>query len=89
MSWLQLKGVTRRFGKVEVLSSIDLSLGADEMLVVLGPSGCGKTTTLRMVAGLEKPTAGQIVLAGTESPIAHPLSETWGLRFSFTHSIHT
>ena len=36
MSWLQLKGVTRRFGKAEVLSGIDLSLGADEMLVVLG-----------------------------------------------------
>ena len=47
MSWLQLKGVTRRFGKAEVLCGIDLSLGADEMLVVLGPTGCGKTITLR------------------------------------------
>ena len=64
--WLQLKGVTRRFGKAEVLSGIDLSLGADEMLVVLGPTGAGKTTLLRIVAGLDAPDAGQVEMNGEE-----------------------
>ena len=66
MSWLQLKGVARRFGKAEVLCGIDLSLGADEMLVVLGPTGAGKTTLLRIVAGLDAPDAGRVEMGGEE-----------------------
>lgn len=66
MAWLQLQGVRRRFGQAEVLSGIDLSLGADEMLVVLGPTGAGKTTLLRIVAGLDAPDAGRVELGGHE-----------------------
>ena len=64
MAWLQLRGVRRCFGRAEVLSGIDLSLGADEMLVVLGPTGAGKTTLLRIVAGLDAPDAGRVEMGG-------------------------
>ena len=66
MAWLQLRGVRRCFGQAEVLSGIDLSLGADEMLVVLGPTGAGKTTLLRIVAGLDAPDAGRVEMGGDE-----------------------
>ena len=56
----------RCFGQAEVLSGIDLSLGADEMLVVLGPTGAGKTTLLRIVAGLDAPDAGRVEMGGHE-----------------------
>jgi iron(III) transport system ATP-binding protein len=55
---------TRR-GRVEALRGIDLEVAEKEFCVLLGPSGCGKTTTLRCVAGLEKPDAGELQIAGT------------------------
>src|SRR5689334_25448654 len=57
---IQLRGLTVRYGSVEAVKSLDLTIGAGEMLVLLGPSGCGKTSTMRAVAGLEVPTAGVI-----------------------------
>ena len=83
MSWLQLKGVTRRFGKAEVLSGIDLSLGDDEMLVVLGPTGAGKTTLLRIVAGLDAPDAGQVEMDGEE--VTHWPPADRDIAFVFQH----
>ncbi len=61
-------GVTKRFGSVTAVDAMDLSIARGEFYSLLGPSGCGKTTTLRMIAGFEQPTEGEILLAG--QPIA-------------------
>ncbi len=66
MSVLQLKQLVKRYDKVEVLHSIDLTINNGEFLVLIGPSGCGKSTLLRMIAGLEDITAGSLQLDGKE-----------------------
>jgi len=63
---IELVGVTKRFGSVEVIANLDLRIEAGEFLVVLGPSGCGKSTALRMIAGLEPVTEGRIRIAGRD-----------------------
>ncbi len=60
--------VTKRFGDVTAVDRMDLSIGRGAFYSLLGPSGCGKTTTLRMIAGFEQPTEGEILLAG--KPVA-------------------
>jgi spermidine/putrescine transport system ATP-binding protein len=65
---VRIDGVTKRFGAVTAVDAMDLSVQRGEFYSFLGPSGCGKTTTLRMIAGFEQPTAGEIYLAG--SPVA-------------------
>ena len=62
MSRISLKGVSKRFGDVQALKELDLEVQDGEFLSLLGPSGCGKTTTLRLVAGLEEPTSGEIYM---------------------------
>ncbi|WP_299949917.1 ABC transporter ATP-binding protein [uncultured Ruegeria sp.] len=61
MTAVQLKGVRKSFGTFTAISKIDLDIKSGELVALLGPSGCGKTTTLRMIAGLEIPTDGQIL----------------------------
>ncbi len=61
---LVLKGLTKTFGTATAVDHIDLSIREGELVSFLGPSGCGKTTTLRMIAGLETPTDGQIIVDG-------------------------
>ncbi len=63
---LRLQGVTKRFGSFVAVDDLDLTIPEGSFFALLGPSGCGKTTTLRMVAGLEEPTAGSIHLGGTD-----------------------
>lgn len=60
MTEINIKSVARRFGKVEALKSIDLTVADQEFLVLLGASGCGKTTLLRIVAGLESASEGEV-----------------------------
>jgi spermidine/putrescine transport system ATP-binding protein len=60
-----LSGVTKLFGDLKVVD-VDLSIAQGEFFSLLGPSGCGKTTTLRMIAGLEEPTTGRVLLAGRD-----------------------
>ncbi len=64
MASVDLVGVEKRFGAFTALQRLNLSVADGEFLVLLGPSGCGKTTTMRMVAGLEEPTAGDIIIDG-------------------------
>ena len=64
MPQIQLDGLTKRFGDVEVLHNIDLLMEDAEFTVLVGPSGCGKSTTLRMIAGLETVSAGEIYIDG-------------------------
>jgi ABC-type Fe3+/spermidine/putrescine transport system ATPase subunit len=59
-----LRGVTKRFGELVAVDDIDLEVHPGEFLALLGPSGCGKTTTLRMIAGFDEPTEGEIEIAG-------------------------
>jgi ABC-type Fe3+/spermidine/putrescine transport system ATPase subunit len=61
---LELKAVTRRFGPVVAVDGLSLSVQPGEVFTLLGPSGCGKSTTLRIVAGLEEPDAGEVFLDG-------------------------
>ncbi len=63
---LEIRSLTKRFGTFAAVDAIDLSVPEGSFFALLGPSGCGKTTTLRMVAGLEDPTAGAIYIAGTD-----------------------
>ncbi len=58
---VHLKGIVKHFGKTIALRGIDLDINDGEFIVLLGPSGCGKTTTLRIIAGLEKPTRGRVI----------------------------
>ncbi len=60
MAKVELQGVRKVFGKVDVIHGVDCSIADGEFLVIVGPSGCGKSTLLRMVAGLETVTAGEI-----------------------------
>jgi len=59
-----LKNVTKRFGKFTAVDRLDLTIKDGDFVTLLGPSGCGKTTTLRMIAGLESPTEGEILIDG-------------------------
>lgn len=64
--FLVLKNVTKSFGKATVINNLNLSIPKGKMITLLGPSGCGKTTVLRLVAGLESPTSGQIFIDGED-----------------------
>jgi spermidine/putrescine transport system ATP-binding protein len=62
---IELCGLTKRFSEIAV-DNIDLTVSSGEFFSLLGPSGCGKTTTLRLIAGFEQPTSGQILLDGVD-----------------------
>src|SRR4051812_43415439 len=66
MIQIQLTGLEKNFGEVHAVRPLTLSINKGKFVVLLGPSGCGKTTTLRMIAGLETPTAGAISIAGRD-----------------------
>jgi spermidine/putrescine transport system ATP-binding protein len=61
---LELDGLQKRFGNSVAVADVSFSISKGEFIALMGPSGCGKTTTLRMIAGLDKPTAGEIRLWG-------------------------
>ena len=63
MSTIELQNLTKAFGDLIAVNDVSLKVGENEVLCLLGPSGCGKTTTLRMVAGLEVATSGDILIA--------------------------
>ncbi|UOR02754.1 ABC transporter ATP-binding protein [Leucobacter allii] len=63
---LELVGIQKRFPGFTAIEELDLTIPAGSFFALLGPSGCGKTTTLRLVAGLEDPTAGRILIGGTD-----------------------
>jgi NitT/TauT family transport system ATP-binding protein len=69
---IEAKGVAKSFDNLEVLTQLDLVIGDCEFVSILGPSGCGKTTLLRMVAGLEKSTGGEILLDGSRVMAPRP-----------------
>ncbi|MGN0348800.1 MAG: ABC transporter ATP-binding protein [Roseburia sp.] len=63
---LELRGLKKHFGSTEVLQGLDIQVAKGEFITLLGSSGCGKTTTLRIIAGLEEPDEGQVLLNGID-----------------------
>ncbi|HET8765119.1 MAG TPA: ABC transporter ATP-binding protein, partial [Rhodanobacter sp.] len=66
MATLELRGIHKHYGAAHAVDGIDLAVADGEFLAILGPSGCGKSTTMRMIAGLETPTRGQILIGGQD-----------------------
>ncbi len=66
MSVVELRNISKKFGNVLAVNNVNLEIHTGEFLVILGPSGCGKTTLMRMIAGLEIPTQGEIWIAGRD-----------------------
>ena len=71
-SILSLQGITKSFGGTPVLNGIDLEAAQGEFITLLGSSGCGKTTTLRIIAGLEDPDQGRVLLEGQDMTHTEP-----------------
>ena len=69
---VRLEGVEKRYGDVAAVDGVDLDVRQGEFFSMLGPSGSGKTTTLRMIAGFERPTSGRILLPGSDVTDAPP-----------------
>jgi spermidine/putrescine transport system ATP-binding protein len=63
---VELRSVTKRFDQLAAVDDLDLQLAEGEFFTLLGPSGCGKTTTLRMIAGFERPTSGEVRIEGED-----------------------
>lgn len=78
---LEIKGITKKFGKITALNSISFEVFSGEFLSVLGPSGCGKTTLLRIMVGLTVPDKGQILKDGVDITDFHPSMRSMGLVF--------
>ena len=69
MSEIILENLVKRYGNVTVIDGLNLTMDDNEFTVLVGPSGCGKSTTLRMIAGLETVTSGEIYIGG--KPVSH------------------
>ncbi len=86
---LQLVGIHKRFPGFTAIEQLDLTIPAGSFFALLGPSGCGKTTTLRLVAGLEEPTAGQILIGGRDvtatKPFRRPVNTVFQSYALFPH----
>ncbi|PYN92290.1 MAG: spermidine/putrescine ABC transporter ATP-binding protein, partial [Candidatus Rokuibacteriota bacterium] len=64
MADVELRGIAKRYGAVQAVAALDLRVEPGQFVSLLGPSGCGKTTTLRIIAGLVRPDAGQVIIGG-------------------------
>jgi len=83
MATIELNRVEKKFGSLHAVKPMDLTIHDGEFVVLLGPSGCGKTTTLRMIAGLETVTTGQILLNGRDVTWEHPSQRNIAFVFQF------
>ena len=93
MSAIELKALSKSYGEVIAVRSLDLTVAAGEFITLLGPSGCGKTTTLRMVAGFARPTRGRVTFGDRDVTYLPPHKREVGLVFQnyalFPHmSVH-
>ena len=83
MSTIELTNITKRFGAFTAVRDVHLSVGAGETVCLLGPSGCGKTTTLRIVAGLENATDGDVFVGGRRMNGLAPAQRDIAMVFQF------
>src|SRR5579872_1270861 len=72
MADVSLVDISKRFGAVEAVRNLSLSIANGEFIVLLGPTGAGKTTTLRLIAGLERPDRGSVVIRGRDVTMEVP-----------------
>jgi multiple sugar transport system ATP-binding protein len=72
MGQVSLRGIRKSYDKIEIIKGIDLEVRDGEFMVFVGPSGCGKSTTLRMIAGLEEISAGELQIAGVRANDVRP-----------------
>jgi spermidine/putrescine transport system ATP-binding protein len=86
---IAIQGITKRFGSFAALSDVSLEVPTGELVALLGPSGCGKTTSLRMIAGFELPTQGEIYIqgkpAGRTPPYLRPVNTVFQSYALFQH----
>ncbi|MBV8678997.1 MAG: sulfate ABC transporter ATP-binding protein [Aquitalea sp.] len=80
---IEIRNIRKQFGQFTALDNVSLDIAAGELLALLGPSGCGKTTLLRIIAGLEKPDAGQVLFGGADATHTHVAERQVG--FVFQH----
>ena len=78
---LVLRGIRKTFGRTVAVDGLDLSVAPGEFVALLGPSGCGKTTTLRIVAGFERPDLGEVLIQGTPATDKPPYRRDVGIVF--------
>ena len=83
MSTIEIRKITKKFGDFVAVRDADLKVVAGEVVCLLGPSGCGKTTTLRMIAGLERATAGEVIIAGRNMNELSPEKRDIAMVFQF------
>jgi ABC-type sugar transport system ATPase subunit len=83
MSTIEIRKVTKQFGAFTAVKDADLKVEAGEVVCLLGPSGCGKTTTLRMIAGLERATSGDVIIAGQRMNDLSPQKRDIAMVFQF------
>lgn len=81
MAFLEINNVSKYFGKTTAVKDFNLKVEKGELVSFLGPSGCGKTTTLRMVAGFEVPSEGQIIIDGRDMTFTPPNQRPVGMVF--------
>ena len=79
--FLEKKNITKCFEKQAALNNISVEIQTGEFVCILGPSGCGKTTLLRIIAGLETPTSGQVFIGGKDATYLPPAKRNFGIVF--------
>lgn len=87
---IEIKGVTKSFGSLQVLKGIDLRIGKGEIVSIVGPSGAGKTTLLQILGTLDKPDSGSVVVDGIETSTlsTNKLSEFRNTHLGFVFQFH-
>ncbi|CAH1658318.1 sn-glycerol-3-phosphate import ATP-binding protein UgpC [Hyphomicrobiales bacterium] len=81
MSAIEVRGLTKAWGSTHAVDGIDFRVEEGEFLALLGPSGCGKSTTLRLIAGLDEPTSGSIVIGGRDVTALPPAQRQLSMVF--------
>lgn len=83
MSTIAVENLTKKFGELTAVNAVNMAIDEGEVLCLLGPSGCGKTTTLRMIAGLEQVTEGDIFIGGENVTTRAPADRDIAMVFQF------